>query len=117
MNAPLLPFLDDDIWPALPPSWRFGGIEGVCDALDPRAYDAIMIDPPCGRIGNPRVRSRRPEHDRGARREHSRKPDEGYSAAEALFGPGRRADVFACERRPGWEAWGEEVGKYGSGCP
>jgi N6-adenosine-specific RNA methylase IME4 len=46
------------------------------------------------------------------RREHSRKPDEAYAAAETLFGPARRADLFARESRPGWEAWGREASKF-----
>lgn len=46
-------------------------------------------------------------------REHSRKPDEAYAAAEALM-PGalRRADLFSRESRPGWEPWGRETGKF-----
>ncbi|MET4296683.1 N6-adenosine-specific RNA methylase IME4 [Bradyrhizobium sp. LB8.2] len=27
----------------------------------------------------------------------------------------RRADVFAREKREGWDAWGDEVGKFPSG--
>ncbi len=45
------------------------------------------------------------------RREHSRKPDEFYARAEALF-DGPRLDLFSRERRPGWDAWGNEVGKF-----
>jgi N6-adenosine-specific RNA methylase IME4 len=46
-------------------------------------------------------------------REHSRKPDEAYVAAEALL-PGalRRADLFSREARAGWTAWGHEAGKF-----
>lgn len=45
-------------------------------------------------------------------REHSRKPEEFYSKAEQLY-PGPRADIFAREKRKGWTAWGNQVGKYG----
>lgn len=45
------------------------------------------------------------------RREHSRKPDEFYSRTERLL-PGPYLDVFARERRPGWEAWGFEADKF-----
>lgn len=45
------------------------------------------------------------------RREHSRKPEEFYDRAERLF-PGPRIDVFARQRRPGWDAWGNETGKF-----
>ncbi len=42
------------------------------------------------------------------RREHSRKPDEQYSRIERLF-DGPYLEIFARERRPGWDAWGNEV--------
>lgn len=42
------------------------------------------------------------------RREHSRKPDEQYAAIEALF-PGPRLEMFARQRWPGWDAWGNQV--------
>jgi N6-adenosine-specific RNA methylase IME4 len=43
------------------------------------------------------------------RREHSRKPDEAAEALERLFGPVPRIELFARQRRPGWEAWGNEM--------
>ena len=46
------------------------------------------------------------------RREHSRKPDRAYQVAEELFGPARRADLFARETRVGWEGFGREAGKF-----
>ena len=45
-------------------------------------------------------------------REHSRKPDEAYAMARALIPHGRAADLFSRERRPGWESWGNELGKF-----
>lgn len=46
-------------------------------------------------------------------REHSRKPVEAYIAAEALACDAtRRADLFSRESRPGWDAWGDEAGKF-----
>lgn len=53
----------------------------------------------------------------GPAREHSRKPDEAYAAAEQLlprtmWGAARRADLFSRETRPGWTAWGDEIGKF-----
>jgi N6-adenosine-specific RNA methylase IME4 len=44
------------------------------------------------------------------RREHSRKPDEFYRRVEA-YCAGPFIDLFAREQRPGWMAWGNEVGK------
>lgn len=47
------------------------------------------------------------------RREHSRKPDEIYERIEALvFGP--YLEIFARQRRHGWDAWGNEVDKFGN---
>lgn len=45
-------------------------------------------------------------------REHSRKPDEQYAKWENVFGLGRRIELFARTRWPGWEAWGNETGKF-----
>lgn len=49
-------------------------------------------------------------------REHSRKPDDQYTRIEAMFGPadvpGRYIEFFSRTTRPGWAAWGNEVGKF-----
>lgn len=49
----------------------------------------------------------------GAAREHSRKPEAAYAAAEALMPGAHRLDLFSREARPGWRAWGHEAGKFG----
>jgi len=46
------------------------------------------------------------------RREHSRKPDDFYDRVATLTGDVARAELFAREERPGWDAWGDEVGKF-----
>jgi N6-adenosine-specific RNA methylase IME4 len=46
------------------------------------------------------------------RREHSRKPDGIHDRIERLVG-GPYVELFARERRKGWDAWGNEVGKFG----
>jgi len=38
---------------------------------------------------------------------HSRKPDSVYDYGEAL--PGPRLEMFARRKRPGWDAWGNEI--------
>ncbi|WP_026975546.1 MT-A70 family methyltransferase [Alicyclobacillus contaminans] len=43
------------------------------------------------------------------RREHSRKPDEVYGRIEQLMGDLPRIELFARQRVPGWDAWGNEV--------
>jgi N6-adenosine-specific RNA methylase IME4 len=47
------------------------------------------------------------------RREHSRKPDEQYERIEALVG-GPYLEMFARQRRPGWDVWGDETDKFPS---
>lgn len=47
------------------------------------------------------------------RREHSRKPDEMHRNIECQFA-GPYLELFARETRPGWTAWGNETGKFGS---
>lgn len=42
------------------------------------------------------------------RREHSRKPDEQYERMERLFA-GPYLEMFARQRWPGWDAWGDQV--------
>ena len=47
-----------------------------------------------------------------ARREHSRKPDEFYQLVEELC-PGSKLELFARERRPGWQSFGAELERFG----
>lgn len=48
----------------------------------------------------------------GLAREHSRKPDEAYYAAEQLTPGARRADVYSRQRRLGWDGYGRELDKF-----
>lgn len=45
------------------------------------------------------------------RREHSRKPDQFFALVESLC-PGSKLELFARERRRGWQAWGAELDKF-----
>jgi N6-adenosine-specific RNA methylase IME4 len=45
------------------------------------------------------------------RREHSRKPDGFYNDMDRFAGSVRKVDLFARERRLGWDAWGNELGR------
>ena len=47
------------------------------------------------------------------RRDHSQKPDEAAERIEALCG-GPYAELFARQCRPGWDAWGNELDKFGA---
>ena len=64
-------------------------------------------------LGNPQtVRDIRTVIE-GPIREHSRKPDEAYAAADRMFPKAvRKLDMFSRESRPGWETWGNEAGKF-----
>lgn len=65
-----------------------------------------------GTIGKPKVRSRSVRNLIVAPiREHSRKPDEQYEIVEQLF-EGPYCEVFSRSTRPGWDSWGNEVGKF-----
>lgn len=46
-------------------------------------------------------------------REHSRKPDGVHERIERLVA-GPYVELFARQRRPGWDAWGNETEKFGS---
>lgn len=45
-------------------------------------------------------------------REHSRKPDEAFLAAESLMPDAQRLELFSRQSRPGWVTWGREAGKF-----
>ena len=45
-------------------------------------------------------------------RGHSRKPDEPYRILERMLPDAWRCELFARQRRPGWDAWGNETDKF-----
>ncbi len=45
-------------------------------------------------------------------REHSRKPEEAFAAAEGLMPHAKRIELFSRESRAGWASWGNEAGKF-----
>jgi N6-adenosine-specific RNA methylase IME4 len=48
----------------------------------------------------------------GQLREHSRKPEEAYAAAEKLMPRARRLELFSRTDRPGWDHWGDQAGTW-----
>jgi N6-adenosine-specific RNA methylase IME4 len=48
----------------------------------------------------------------GPVREHSRKPESFYTLVERIC-PGSKLELFARERRDGWETWGAECERFG----
>ena len=49
----------------------------------------------------------------GPVREHSRKPDEAFAAAERLLPDARRLELFSRQPRAGWRNWGDQAEKFG----
>lgn len=47
---------------------------------------------------------------REAATKHSKKPECAYKMLEALFPSARKLELFARNNRPGWDAWGNQVG-------
>lgn len=81
------------------------------------AHELFLI----GTRGNPQTSRSVRSVVMGLAREHSRKPDEAFDAAEELAGGWRPlrwgarprlCELFSRESRPGWEAWGNETGKF-----
>lgn len=65
-----------------------------------------------GTIGKPKIQSRSVRNLMVAPiREHSRKPEAQYEMVEQLF-EGPYAEVFSRATRPGWDSFGDEVGKF-----
>ena len=86
--------------------WQFGTGYILRSACEP-----FLV----GTKGQPPVRARNVRNLVVAPiREHSRKPDELYTELERLF-DGPRCELFARQRRPGWDASGRELGKFNLG--
>lgn len=67
-----------------------------------------------GTIGRPEIRNRSTRNLIAAPvREHSRKPDRMHEDLEGLY-HGPYLELFARERRPGWDAWGNDADHFGA---
>lgn len=65
-----------------------------------------------GTRGSPRTSRSVRSGFTGLVREHSRKPEEAYEAAERLMPSARRLELFSRTERPGWTSFGDEAGKW-----
>src|SRR5215471_15852471 len=63
-----------------------------------------------GDMPSPSPANRPPSVISAPRREHSRKPDEAYETIERMYPTLPKIELFARQTRPGWAAWGNEVG-------
>lgn len=68
-----------------------------------------------GAWGNPETRPVVRTAIEGRAREHSRKPDEAFAEAERMMPRAFRCELFSRTSRPGWDAWGDEAGKFDPG--
>jgi len=84
-------------------AWAFG--TGYCFRS---AAEFLLL----GTTGKPKIMSRSVRNLIVAPvREHSRKPEDQYQMAEQLF-RGPYAELFSRQSRPGWDCFGNEVGKF-----
>jgi len=65
-----------------------------------------------GDMPSPSPANRPPSVISARRREHSRKPDEAYALIEAMYPALPKLELFARQRRPGWDVWGNETDKF-----
>lgn len=65
-----------------------------------------------GTRGNPKTSKSVRSGFTGLAREHSRKPEEAYAAAERLMPKARRLELYSRTDRPGWDHFGDETGKF-----
>jgi len=65
-----------------------------------------------GTIGSPKCARNVRSVIEGRAREHSRKPEESFAAAEALCGNVQKIELFSRQERAGWDCFGNEVGKW-----
>ena len=65
-----------------------------------------------GAIGKPKNAKNIRSVVEGPVREHSRKPDEAFEAAQDLVPGVRRLELFSREARQGWDGWGNETEKF-----
>ncbi len=66
-----------------------------------------------GTVGEPKTTRAVRSVIEGVIREHSRKPEECYAAAERLMPNARRADLFSRQVRAGWDNWGDQSTLFG----
>jgi N6-adenosine-specific RNA methylase IME4 len=71
-------------------------------------HEQVLI----GSLGKPKKFKAFPSHFDGIAREHSRKPEEFFGLVERHTNGARRLELFSRAARPGWFAWGDEIGKF-----
>ena len=85
------------------PKQQFGGGYILRSASEP-----FLI----GTIGRPKTTNSTRGAIIAAVREHSRKPEAAFTAAEQLMPHARRIELYSRATREGWDTAGHEVGKF-----
>lgn len=67
-----------------------------------------------GTVGNPKTARNVRSVIEGPLREHSRKPEEAFEAAEQLCGDVPRIELFSRQERNGWDVFGNQTDKFGA---
>lgn len=49
-----------------------------------------------------------------SRRKHSQKPEEVYKIIEKMYPKSKKIELFARQKRKGWEGWGDQIKQYGN---
>jgi N6-adenosine-specific RNA methylase IME4 len=86
---------------------RNGKVRMGCGFWARTMHEPVLL----GTVGKP-AKFTLPSCFDGIAREHSRKPEEFYRMIAEKTPDLRRADLFAREKREGWDVWGDEFGKF-----
>ena len=65
-----------------------------------------------GTIGKPKTARNVRSVIEGCLREHSRKPDEAFAAAERLYPDVQRIELFSRQERADWDVMGDQIGRF-----
>jgi N6-adenosine-specific RNA methylase IME4 len=93
------------VWAKAPIGHGLGGAYGIATEFVIFARRGSL--PALSKVGRNWFTWKRPYDARGKPR-HSAKPPEFFAMVEAVS-PGPRLEMFARERRAGWDAWGDEI--------
>lgn len=76
-----------------------------------RSQHELLLIGTKGKFSPPIPKNRQSSVIKGRRTRHSKKPPVVHSYIERMFPDGKFMEIFARDRRQGWNAWGNEVPK------
>jgi N6-adenosine-specific RNA methylase IME4 len=74
-----------------------------------RNQHELVLIARCGHMPTPAPTCRPPSVIQASTREHSRKPDEAYALIERMYPELPKIELFARDKREGWDRWGNEA--------